>query len=290
MLKKIELEDKPIIEDIRKRYGHIFASHSFNMLFVWKDIVGDELYLSNDMFSLKYTAKGKNAWMFPVGNDEEKEAFIREHLSEKNFRLCYMRNEDVQFLQKRFPGSFKYISKPEDSEYVYEVMKHIELPGKTYRNFRYRVNAAKRRYPDLRVEEINDGNIQDVKQIIMDWKPRGRDRGTLHTEGNEADIIPCDMWKELGYYGIVIYIENKPVATALGYQLNEDGCDFAIRKLCIDDRDLGYYTAWLFTLRAKEQGSIYINYEDDLDIRGLREFKQGLHPDHMNNVTEAHKI
>ena len=290
MIKRIEIADKAVVEDIRRRYNHIYASHSFNMMFAWKDIVGDELYLEEDMYSLHYTAKGDNAWMFPVGDDANKESFIREHINDTGLRLCYMRDEDVCFLRKRFPDRFEYISMPDDSEYVYEVAKHVQLSGKLYKNFRHRVNAAKREHPQLRIEDISDDNISDAKQVIMEWRPRGKDRGALHLEGNEAEIIPCDMWKELDYYGIVIYLNDRPIATALGYQLSDDVCDLAIRKTIIDDCNLGYYTGWLFTIRAQERGSVYINYEDDLGITGLRQFKTELHPDYMNNVTEAYTV
>ena len=290
MIKTIELSDKPAIEALRNRYNHTYASHAFNMLYAWKDLVGNRLFIEDDIFSLNYTAKGENAWMFPVGSDSAKKAFIEKNMNSKDFLLCYMRDEDADFLDQYFPDKFFFETMPEDSEYVYNVANHISLAGNIYRTFRYHVNSATRRFPNLRIKELSEETKADALAVINGWKPRGKDRGSLHIEGNEAEILPCKMWKELGYYGIIIYADDEPLGTALGYQLSDDICDFAIRKLCVDDRDLGYYIAWLFTKQAAKRNNTLINYEDDMNIVGLREFKQGLHPDIMNTVTEAYLL
>lgn len=287
MIRKIDIADKAQIEDIRKRYKHTYSSHAFNVLYCWKDVVGDELFMEDDIFSLRYTAKGENTWLFPVGSEAKKIEFIESHLTESGFALCYLRDEDAEFLKTHFAGRFECRPVFGDAEYVYDVDKQIALPGRKYKKLRYMIQLAQRKNPDIKCVDITEDNLDDAKRVVCSWTPKEEEGGSLQIAGNEADVITLENFAELDIYGILMYKGDEPVGCALGFGLTDDTCDFMIKKLCIDDPVLGYYLGWMFTKKAAQMGSLYINYEDDLDIPGLREYKLILHPDIMNYVFEA---
>lgn len=285
MLKEIELSDRELIEKIRKKYGHTHSSHAFNTLYIWRNIIGKQLYIEDDVYSLRYTAKGENSWIFPCGSDDEKYNFIISHLGQSDFRLCYMRAEDELFLLENFKDKFTILDNRDDFEYLYERKKHIDLAGKDYKIFRKKVSHVEHLH-DIRIEEIDDSNLEIVVELILSWEGNEGGSGVLKTYGNEMDIEPLRLRKELGYQGILMYVDGKAYGTAIGFSLSDNEWDFAICKSAYKDKDLGYYLHRAF-IETRDGNCTYINMEDDLGLEGLRTFKTALKPDKFYQVSEA---
>lgn len=282
MYKKITLADKEKIESIRKKYNHVTCSHSFVVLYTWRKIIGDELYIDDDIFSLRYLPKGKNTWLFPCGSDEKKREFILEHMNEDDFSLCYAGERDIQFLYKEFPGIFVPKYNEDDCEYIYEKKNQEDMVGKRYEELRRKLSLSKRLHT-IRLEDITDENIKDVERIVEHRFEDSSPRGVLKTFGNEIDSEALKERKELGLSGFIMYVDDDIYGAALGFQLSEDTWDNLIIKSVYRDPNLGYYFYHSFMVNSPSNCS-YVNEEDDLGIEGLREFKKRLKPDRMNEM------
>ena len=89
----MNLQDKERIEDIRKKYGHATASHSFLSLFIYGQSEGYKVTADDNGF---YVEDKDGRFLFPVGSDEYKRDFILTHSGASVYML---REEDVSFIK-----------------------------------------------------------------------------------------------------------------------------------------------------------------------------------------------
>ena len=281
----IALEHAARIESIRRRFGHCTSSHAFNTLYIWRRFVGGSLHLEEDLFSLRYKAKGENTWLFPCGDREAAFRFISGHLEEPDFSLCYLREADVRWLTERFPGRFRVEETPGDSEYVVSRAGHEALSGKRYEKLRGKVKHAERDY-GIVTERLNEDNTEAALRIIHAGRGNRHAEGSLKMYGDEEDTEPLLKQKELGITGILMRVNGEPFGVAAGFMLNEDTCDLFLAKECVKDPYLGYYMRreWM---RMLPENVKWVNLEDDLEIEGLRTMKKQMIPEKMNTMWMA---
>lgn len=288
MQKRIELSDCEAVERIRRKYGKQNNSHSFNALFVWRDILGDTLFLDEDTYSLNYTAKGENTWLFPVGSLEGKRKFIDEKLGLCDFSLCFLNREDVLFLEAQYPDVFLITHDEKDDEYLYDLKDHFELESATYYSTRKKVNRAKREH-DVLLEPITKENLCHVKDIISLWKQRNPSEGELSGFGREIENITLNLLDELKYEGYLMYVDQKPYGFKLGYALSDTVFDSAIENTILSDSNMSVYMFVLICEALYQKGYTVMNLEEDAGIEGLKTYKESLKPNEMLTMYIAKK-
>ena len=273
------------IETIRRRYDHETSSHAYNTLYIWRNFVGGQLHLEAELFSLYYRAKGPNAWIFPCGEKEAACRFIEAHLPETDFTLCYLREQDVQLLEERFPGCFRIEPAPSDSEYLVDRAEHVALAGKRYEKLRNKAKRAARDHA-IEVQMLCEENLPMALDVIHAWRGNRTVQGVLDLYGDEEDAEPLHHLKELGLTGILMLVDGKPFGVAAGFQLSDDTYDLFLAKECTKDPALGYCLRreWM---RAIPDTVRYVNLEDDLGIEGLRIMKKQMIPVKMNEMWMA---
>lgn len=273
------------VEAIRQRADHRTSSHAYNTLYIWRHFVGGQLHLEAELFSLHYQAKGPNTWLFPCGDREAACRFISSHLSEPDFALCYLRAQDVQLLEERFPGCFRIDPAPGDSEYLVDRAAHLTLEGKRYEKLRGKARRAEREHT-IAVEKLTQDNLADALDVIRAWGADRTARGALDLYGDEEDTEPLHHMQELGLTGILMRVDGAPFGVAAGFPLTADTYDLFLAKERCKDPALGYCLRreWM---RALPDTVTLVNLEDDLDIEGLRTMKKQMIPVQMNEMWMA---
>ena len=258
--------DKEVIEGLRRQFNHYTSSHAFVSLYIWQQEYGLSLYLAEELFAIKCSAKGDNTWFFPCGSDSAKIKFINE-LDKKNLFFCYMREEDVDFLNKNFANAYVITESRDDSEYIYDRNGWENLKGSTYAKIRNHISRVERDN-ELYVELITKNNLHNVKKIIDDW-----DKDT----DNYADGILVKNWESLVTTGIVVYVNEVPYAVVAGFPLSEKSFDMCLAKQTGKLSGLSIYAKQQFIKNLPMQYQ-YINAEEDLGIEGLRIMKEQMKP------------
>lgn len=282
---EIRLYHKEDIEKIRNHYQHEFSSHAFPSLYLWRKQMGLTLYLEAEMFAVKSEWRGKNAWFFPCGKEEAIIRFLKKHIEEADFKLCYAREEDIQILKKHFPNEFSFSRDVASDEYIYEKEEHRILAGKKYANLRTQIHKVEKEH-SLRTERLSEHTLSDALSVIKNWSGKKHPESILEVGDGETDEEALYLFKELGIEGVIIYVDGVPCAVVAGYPLSEYTYDLFLAKERERISGLAYYAKREFFLSLPQQYQ-YINIEEDLGIEGLRKMKKNLSPICMNEVWEA---
>ena len=284
---QLELGLKQKIDGLRRRYGHETASHSFAQLYLWRRELGLTAYLQEELFAVRSTRYGENAWLFPVGDAEAKTVLLGQLLTLPELRLSALREQDCAFLEERFPGAFTIEPTPDESEYLYDRAEQIELSGKRFAGIRNHLRRVAGEHA-LRTETLSEQNREAALEITEDWERRRHERGEF---GIRDDGIPTEMLSltsELETTGVLIYVDEEPYAVCAGYPLSDTVYDLAMAKQKDNLPGLSYHAKREFYLSLPEQYRI-INAEEDLGIEGLRTMKHQMRPSGMVELFRAQK-
>lgn len=273
------------VEMLRYRYGHVLSSHAFSSLYLWRNAMGLKLYLAEDCFTVKCTGRGSNTWFFPCGEKNAVYRFLERH-QEADFSLCYLRKQDVEFLEEVFPGAFLFQPEQDADEYLYDREGHRTLRGKAYANVRTQLHKVMREHR-LWAETLTEQNVEQVWEVLQQWSAlRQRQQRTDGLENASVDREGILCRKELGITGIIVYMDGEPYAVEAGYPLSGDTYDLYLSKEKAQVPGLAYYAKRIFFLSLDARYR-YINMEEDLGLEGLRKMKTILAPVEKNLIWQA---
>lgn len=282
----ITLGHKEGVEALRRQYGHLLSSHAFTSLYLWRKQMGLSLLLTGEMFTVRCCWQGLNAWFFPCGSEEAKADFVERGWRETDFSLHYLREEDVAWLERRFPGRWRCQRVPDADEYLYDVAGHRALKGNAYANMRTQVHKVEREY-DASVRMLDDETAGDAMDVLRRWS-YSHDRyasSGLHDDGVDEEAL--QMRRELGVTGCILYLGGRPTAVTAGFPLGGDLFDMIVAKSTSTAQGVSYYAKRELFLRIPEAT---VNLEEDLGIPGLRKMKQGMNPSAKFEIWEARPV
>ena len=280
------MEHKESIGDIKSRQGLHTNAGSFVTNYLWRKAMSTKIYIESDMYSIKEEYDPANIWVFPIGECEAKKKFITELIyTHPDLIFLKVRDTDKHFLEEHFPDVFHICECPDDDEYIYDVVEYETLKGKKWRKFREAENRLKARHTVV-VEPIDADNIHEVKSIMKSWAEGRSPGGYQNTIGDEIDDEIIKSYVPLGLIGVILKVDNRPVATAIGYPLSDDICDVAVMKYVKGPKDICRITLRAFMLHFKDKFR-YFNFEEDGGIEGLRTIKKRLNPCRIEKMWKA---
>lgn len=273
---KIELSHKDRIDQIRRSYGHTLSSHAFSSLYLWKDKMKLKLYLSDQLFCVKCEQKDNDEYFFPCGAEEEKQYVISKLLDQGQLTFRYLRNEDIEFLQKYFPGRFYFESIRDDWEYIYDKEEQVSLKGSCFKHLRSKVHRGEQSH-HWTIMQLSKYTVPLAAEVAGRWQTEGKHNG--ESVDIAATLNALEFFEELQLSGILMTDGEKPLAFALGTAITEDTFDLHISKTLEEDIDC--YLKWVL-FRQLPKKIRYINREEDLGIEGLRLHKTEMKPIRWN--------
>ena len=277
----VRLDDRPEIDAIRAKAGHTLSAHAFTSLYLWQNALKLSLCVEDDGFFVHFGLRGENAWFYPCGSPEAQERFLQAGLDSGEVSLHYMRREDVEFVQDRFPGRFRFEEARGDWEYICSRPDQVELPGKSFRNLRAKIRKAQKRV-EWTVTPMTSAHRPQVAQIVRAW-------GEGRTAQGDGDVVMTgmDSFEVLGLNGILLSDLEGPKAMAFGAMIAPGVFDLHATKTLAPHIDS--YLKWELYCRLPQE-VLWINQEEDLDILGLRTNKEESVPDHMVPLWKGYPI
>ena len=277
ILEPITLRHYDAVEQIRKRYGHQTSSHAFLSLFLWKEEMSLQMCLTPNIFAVKCNRRGENCWFFPCGEPEAIKKFLHQQLDtvKAPLRLCYMRTEDAEMLNREFPNRFSLVAAPDDDEYLYDREQQLLLQGKEFRHHRNSLNRLLKKY-QIDTIELTSENLEQAKAVL----DRARENGTKNIETlstRSTERIILEHWDALNMNGVIVYADGMPAAIAAGYFISDSMYDISVCRQAINDPDTAVYARHQLFSRLPKTIRL-INAEEDLGLEGLRVLKQGMRP------------
>lgn len=287
---RLTIEQKSTYDALLHRAAHRGCAFSFANLYLWgrqcAARVGDDLLLFSHFH-------GKTLYPYPICTGSARGAIELLIADSKErgipLRLSGLNTQDVEDLERWYPGRFRFHCGRDGHEYVYAIDDLADLKGKKYQPKRNHINRFLAEYPDAVIRPLDEGTLPDAKNLADRWYQRRTDE-----EDAGMELVALNRafthWQALGLEGLVLYVGSQAVAMTMGSFLGEDTVDVHFEKADLDYN--GAYAvinrAFARHIREKYPQVKFLNREEDMGIEGLRKAKLSYHPHHMVEKCWAH--
>jgi hypothetical protein len=277
--KKIEIDDKDVIEKFTNKFQ---PYNDFELMSLWTYNKGDRNAFSilhdNLVVKIQDFITGKFFYSF-IGTNNAKdvvEKLIQKSKEENLGNKLYLIPEvsiksspdlEKYFLIKEDPDSF---------DYILSVNELAELRGNKYHDKRNMVNRFKKLYPDHYVKPLEltqEKTRKDIKDLFLFWEQK---KGKKRIE-TEIELIAIkrvfDLVNVLRVTGIGIYLKNILIGFSIYHPVQNNYAILSFEKADSSCKGVYEYVNYCAANHLKTLGCIYINYEQDLGIPGLKKAK-----------------
>lgn len=284
--KKLELEDKKLIDKYIYPYKFMSCEYSFTSLYIWKDACDIKYTVYEDALILKKKDfEGNYHFMQPLGYKKEKLRQIiaaLEDYKEENDMTYLFKDLDEGFVEEVnaliHENDEVCVEEDRDNfDYLYEAKKLMTFSGKKLHGKKNHYNFFVKNY-DYEVLDIdNEKVILDVIEASERWyeETPEKDEKLYYELLAIKDIV--NYMNYLNLKGIAVYIDGKLCAFSIGECLNDKLAVIHIEKGDKEKNGIYSFIAKTFVERCFSNAEI-INREQDLGIEGLRKAKMSYHP------------
>lgn len=290
--RKVTFENRNRIDGILKLYGGNSCQYSVAQMIGLNAKYGDEFCEVDDAVVIHRRGLDnaeKRVYLAPVGPMKDIKKYIDmivcdacEYSKKVSFEPITV--EFAKILEEEYPNQFTISQERDLAEYIYSARKMYELSGRSLASKRNRIHSFQAAYDpeEVFVEVIGEDNIEDVRVFQNEWlAERNSYENDVRLDiENQAIMTYLDHYDELGFEGIVIYVNGDVVGYAAGVPLSDECIDEVIEK---GRRDIiGIYQVVCMEFAKMAHAKYrYINREEDLGIAGLRRAKESYHPDYL---------
>lgn len=279
--RQITVDDKKSFEEKAKENGYGGTETCFADMFCWGLNSGFYIAEKNGFIYLRGRDKTENCLFYtpPMGKGDYRSALLEIFSDSEKEGLPFKIISVTENAKKKIEESdlgFTFTENRDAADYVYLREDLATLSGKKYHAKKNFVNRFKKLFPDFTVEEINSENLGECLETTKKWCAEN-ESGTSNSCGDLCAVrIAVANYTKLGLYGILLRVDGKVAAFAMGSRMSEDTFITHFEKAL--DEYPGAYQTVNFEL-AKRLDCKYINREDDVGSEGLRKAKLSYHPD-----------
>lgn len=282
--KKIELEDRDLIEQYLRRKTYRSCELVFANIYLWsRKYPVDYAIVENTVIFRSFTEGNNTSITFPAGEREcihKAMDVMIQWFREQNLKMHMhlVQEPEFELLNFWYPGMFEIEYDRDSADYVYETEKLITLAGKKLHGKRNHINKFKELYPDWRYEPITKENVEECFQMALEW----REINQCEKDAEKRDEIcvtlnALRLLEELKLSGGLIRAGGRVVAFAIGEPLNPDTFVVHIEKAFADIQGAYPIINQQFAAHAAKD-YFYMNREEDTGSEGLRKAKLSYRP------------
>ncbi len=289
-----QLTDRLWVEELFRASGNRGCEYSFGTVYMWSRAFRQQIARMDNYFLERLWGSMGHAYLFPAGTGplEPVLSAVEADAAERGetCRFVCMTGEQVRELETLRPGQYEITPDRDGWDYLYDVNRMADLPGKKLHGKRNHIRRFEDACPDWTVEEITEDNLADCAEMDLEWNRRYRpDAETADQEEetllNERHAMSLGLgnFRELGLVGILIRSEGKVVAFTMGSHIGSDTFDLHFEK-AFSEIQGAYpmiYREFARWLRERVPGLKWLNREDDMGMEGLRKSKESYYPDRM---------
>ena len=277
----IILEDKKWVDDLLSKRVYLSCEYCFGNHFIWKNAYTIQIAKKNDYYIVSlHEEESGTSFLYPAGTGDVKPVLValEEYCDNEKipFRMHSASEQDIQNLERIFPGKYEFGSDRGYSDYIYHTEGLTKLAGKKLHGKRNHIARFKEN--NWSFEPITKDNVEDCIQMNNEWC-----RLNNHCQDQQLKDEFCAIrrsfkyFDELNFFGGLLRIDNRVVAYTIGERLNDDVVVVHIEKAFSDIQ--GAYPAINQEFVANMcQDYKFINREEDLGVEGLRKAKLSYRP------------
>ncbi|MBU8910222.1 MAG: DUF2156 domain-containing protein [Desulfobacterales bacterium] len=275
---RFALNDRDLIQTYIDTFKPFSCEYNFSNLYAWQDAYRLSWTLYQERL-LIYDGISQCAFM-PLGEDFSPEELVILSLNLKNAGLTSEFSLLTSDYLKKFPeiGNYYTVKEERDhSEYIYDVDSLCELTGTKLHKKRNLISQFKRDNPDFEVHLLNGEYRQKALGLAQDQLNRRKKRSNTLDRESRALEASFDHFEELRLEGLVITVRNKMVAFSVFSELNHSTYDIQFEKSDMNFKGAAQVINHETAKHLKHKCQ-YLNREQDLGIKGLRQAKMSYDP------------
>ncbi len=278
----VELKIK--YERLRNKFPNKLTAYALQAILMWQETMTYEVFLEENIF-IAFSIFDKFAF-YPMGEETSKKEVIKLMMNNwPEFSLRYLRDEDAVELKSWFGAEFEIYEDEDGSEYIYLTEELSNVHGTKNRHYRREINnVLKNCKPKISsIGEDDKGNLE----LFMDkWRQAYCAEDDF--KDFKAALYAIENFEDLGYQGIMAIEEenNNLLGFIMGYENTKDTFTFCVVKQVKEIEGMVHYLINEFSKMMLNK-YMYVNLEEDLGIKGIRNLKRGLNPTEINKVWRA---
>lgn len=281
--KPIELSHKNVVEPLLIADVPIISGFTFASLMMWKQIFQYEWTLFHDktlIISGSIPNQNNRYILQPVGpfTKECKELLLTEMAKLDYQMVIYGVSDRFIKLNPEFISHFEIKNDTGFANYIYSAEDLAFLSGRKYAKKRNLISQADGSY-QWTASPMKDTCLPECIKLLhqIAYDDQIENDQSLMNEKVALDYT-LHHFKELNQKGIVIKVNDKPIAFSIYEELNSTTVDVHFEKA-----DRNYKGVYQLINRetsrvAYESGYQFINREEDLNLPGLRKAKESYYP------------
>ena len=287
-LKKIVLEDKPLIDGYFNRFRVPLSDYTFANNYIWFENADGYYSIINGNLCLFIRNQFLSMLLPPIGDQKLFETLV------ECFEIMNAENEDhhdskIDFVHDGFLENvdFEIFSvERQNPDYIYLTSEITELRGNKYKTKRNEINYFTKNfsfsYQPYRTE------MRDMAMdLIYRWAKlryeTSKDKccyshfvELIELERNAISRV-LDHHEDLGLSGAVIVINDKIEGITFGEKIDQNTASILIEKTNFEYFGISQYLFREFCHRAFPDCNL-VNVGDDLGFENLRRVKMSYHP------------
>ncbi len=289
-------EDKRILHEYFHGFDYRGAGYTLLSNYIWRnthclcwEVIGDYLCIAgadcmisdpNAIISMPLTRNG-------TYEPEKLRATILEakrRFDERKipFSVELVPGHMVPFLEAAFPGELIFTHDRDSDEYVYRRDKLISLSGRALHKKKNHMNYFLKTYA-YESRKITKAMIDNIMEFVVQSR-ENRDYDEDEMESLRMEEVAIEELLQYiddpQVYSTAIFIEGKLQAFAVGERLSRDTAAEHFEKANDAYRGLYQVICSEFCKILPEE-IVYVNREEDMGLANLRQAKEALKPDHM---------
>ncbi|MFR5602495.1 MAG: DUF2156 domain-containing protein [Lachnospiraceae bacterium] len=283
--KLLTVEDSEIF----RRYNEEMriSDMGFTQLYAWQEEFRNRYRIVNDYLCTFYRkTSGMGSFYVPLGvyeRDKYYKTLLELEQISDHYKMPFCFDFVPENWLERFMGlpDFKAEATFQEdfSDYIFKAEEFLCLTGKVNERKRYQVNYFKNHFT-YDYQSLTMENRQDAFWVMDHWCSSRDCKDCFWGCEKRAVTRILEHWDAFNCKGAIIYVEGVPAAFMIGEQISKDMVVSHFQKA--DKQMKGLYAFLSHEFYIREYPDItYINLQEDMGIKAVRESKLFYHPCHM---------
>ena len=285
--------DAAWVKPLLNAEGLALCNYSFPVLFCWQHAYDFRYAREGDRLLTRLTSSLGHSYLWPVGEGDPKSALdaITQDAREEGqpLRLIALTQYHKNWLEANYPDRFAFEEARDGFDYLYDIDRLADLPGKKLHAKRNHIHRLDEAYPGWDWTPMTQADIAPCLAMDAAWHQEALTReaaeGGLSTLDDEhrALVLALENREALGLDDIVLRWQEEILGFTLGALLTENVFDVHFERARGDIQ--GAYPAvnrsFAQYIREKYPQVRYLDREDDMGLPGLRKAKESYYPDYL---------
>ena len=265
------------------------SSYNFITCYAWCNEDNLKICEQDGFLYIMWEGANKARMLFPKGNGNLKDAINScvKYLKSRNLKPYFaaLSEDDVIKMKDLFGDEFYFDYDRNNSDYIYECEKLINLSGKKLHSNKNNYNSFVKKY-NFTYRELTDADKTACKRLFDNWYTLKDENARLLKQSRAATYKIIDNVGKFGLKGAVIEIDGEIAACSVGEEISPDT---VLIHLEFANRDYNGIYAAINKMFAQNEWKDYkyINREEDMGDLGLRRAKESYQPYKLLNEYTA---